>query len=83
MGSFSSRKREMELAVPYCAGIDVRKKFVTACGVRMCDAKAEYKTRTLSTMRDDLLALAAWLAEWGCTHVAMESTGVYWQAALL
>ena len=26
-----------------------------------------------------LLALASWLTEAGCTHVAMEATGVYWK----
>lgn len=30
-------------------------------------------------MTDDLLALADWLTQGGCTHVAMESTGVYWK----
>ena len=30
-------------------------------------------------MTSDLLALADWLAEAGCTHVAMESTGVFWK----
>jgi transposase len=35
--------------------------------------------RTFGTMTGDLLALADWLAETGCTHVAMESTGVYWK----
>jgi len=30
-------------------------------------------------MTTDLLALADWLQEKGCTHVAMESTGVYWR----
>jgi transposase len=69
----------MKVIFPNCAGIDVHKKFVVACRVRMRRTKPEYETRTFSTMRDDLQALAAWLAEWGCTHVAMESTGVYWQ----
>jgi transposase len=35
--------------------------------------------RTFRTMTADLLALADWLQEAGCTHVAMESTGVYWR----
>jgi transposase len=29
-------------------------------------------------MTSELLALKSWLASEGCTHVAMESTGVYW-----
>src|SRR6266487_1639160 len=69
----------MQVVFSNCAGIDVHKKFVVACRVRIHHGKAEHETRTFSTMRDDLLALATWLAEWGCTHVAMESTGVYWQ----
>src|SRR5438552_14323312 len=35
---------------------------------------------TFGTMTDDLLELADWLAAEGVTHVAMESTGVYWKA---
>jgi transposase len=35
--------------------------------------------RTVGTMTDELLALGDWLAAEEVTHVAMESTGVYWQ----
>jgi transposase len=35
--------------------------------------------RTYSTMTNDLLRLKAWLKEREITHVAMESTGVYWK----
>jgi transposase len=35
--------------------------------------------RTFGTMTEDLLELTDWLAAAGCTHVAMESTGVYWK----
>jgi transposase len=35
--------------------------------------------RTFGTMTEDLLELTEWLAQAGCTHVAMESTGVYWK----
>ena len=37
------------------------------------------EVRTFGTMTADVLALAEWLAGAGCTHVAMEGTGVYWQ----
>jgi transposase len=37
------------------------------------------QVRTFETMTEDLLALADWLTAAGCTHVAMESTGVYWK----
>jgi transposase len=37
------------------------------------------QTRTFSTMTDELLLLSDWLSREGCTHVAIESTGVYWK----
>jgi transposase len=65
---------------PRCAGIDVHKNNVVVC-VRSCDrpGKVSEEVRTFSTMTADLLALSDWLAERGVTHVAMESTGVYWK----
>jgi len=41
--------------------------------------QARKEIRTFGTMTDDLLALADWLAAEGVTHVAMESTGVFWK----
>jgi len=65
---------------PRCAGIDVHKNNVVVC-VRCCDrpGKVFEEVRTFSTMTAGLLALSDWLAEHGVTHVAMESTGVYWK----
>lgn len=70
----------METIFKNCAGIDVHKKFLVVCW-RSIDAEGRVHTekRRFSTMTADLEALAAWLAERGCTHVAIESTGVYWQ----
>jgi transposase len=70
----------MDTLYPRCAGIDVHKNNVVVC-VRCCDRprKVFEEVRTFSTMTADLLALADWLAEHGVTHVAMESTGVYWK----
>ena len=70
----------LPIVYPKCAGIDVHKKFVTVYriisdGVR----QREVEARTYATMSDDLEALRDWLAEGGVTHVAMESTGVFWQ----
>lgn len=63
-----------------CCGLDVHKQTVVACLIRQTAAVGQTKTiRTFGTMTDDLDALADWLAEAGCTHVAMESTGVYWK----
>jgi transposase len=70
----------MDTLYPCCAGIDVHKGNVVVC-VRCCDrpGKVFEEIRTFTTMTRDLLALADWLASHGVTHVAMESTGVYWK----
>lgn len=61
-------------------GLDVHQATIAACRRRMIDSRrSEKEVRTFGTMTPDLLALADWLAEWGVTHVAMESTGVYWK----
>lgn len=65
---------------PNCAGLDVHKKFVTACRLTVdARGRTHSERRKASTMTADLEALAQWLAAGHCTHVAMESTGVYWQ----
>ena len=70
----------MEVLYPRCCGVDVHKKLVVAC-VAITDAtgQVQKQVRRFGTMTDDLLALADWLAEQGVSHVAMESTGVYWK----
>jgi hypothetical protein len=65
----------MEVLYRCCCGLDVHAKTVAACLIK----DGEKQTRTFSTMTDDLLALSDWLTEAGCTHAAVESTGVYWQ----
>lgn len=65
----------MEVLHQRCSGIDVHKKSVVACVL----TPEGRETRTFGTMTADLLALADWLAERRVTHVAMESTGVYWK----
>jgi transposase len=70
----------MDLIDPRCAGLDVHKKTVVAC-VRHVgpDGQAGREVRTYGTMTADLIALADWLDAEGVSHVAMESTGVYWK----
>lgn len=70
----------MDTLYPRCAGIDVHKNNVVVCA-RCTDGpgKPREEIRTFATMTRDLLALADWLARLGVTHVAMESTGVYWK----
>src|SRR4051812_10619801 len=70
----------MDVIYPQCCGLDVHKKTVVACCLISTEGPEPVKEiRTFRTMTADLLALADWLQERGCTHVAMESTGVYWR----
>jgi transposase len=50
-------------------------------GVRLAapGGKVAREVRTFGTTTAGLLELAAWLGESGCTHAAMEATGVYWK----
>jgi transposase len=61
-------------------GLDVHKKTVVVTRMRVTeDDRLEWETETFGTTTPELLKLHDWLAEWGCTHVAMESTGDYWK----
>jgi transposase len=66
----------MDIIVDKGCGVDVHKGTVVAC-IMGTGIKKEIKTYT--TMTNDLLRLKRWLQEAGITHVAMESTGVYWK----
>ena len=69
----------MEVLHARCAGLDVHSRCVSAC-VRIAESrKATTEHREFATTTAGLLALASWLTEAGCTHVAMEATGVYWK----
>lgn len=69
----------MEVLYPRCAGVDVHAGSVTACVRLASGADVTYQHRTVSATTQGLLELADWLAAAGCTHVAMEATGVYWK----
>ena len=69
----------MDVAYERCAGLDVHQKSVVACVRVVAEGRVSHEVRTFSTMTSELLALADWLAACGCTHVAMESTGVFWK----
>lgn len=65
----------MRVVYKHCCGLDVHKKNVTAC---VLTPKGK-EIRTFGTMTDDLMQMADWIKSHRCTHVAMESTGVYWK----
>ncbi len=69
----------MEVLHELCAGLDVHKKTVVACVRLACEGKVTTEVRTFTTSTKGLLTLSDWLSENGCTHVAMEATGVYWK----
>lgn len=76
------RQRVEDLAVLHtsCCGIDVHQKSISAC-VLVADraGKLTSEMRQFGTTTRELLALTDWLVQCGVTHVAMESTGVYWK----
>jgi len=70
----------MELIYAICCGLDVHKRSIQACLRRLGpDGRLHQETRSFGTMTRDILEMADWLAAAGVTHVAMESTGVYWK----
>lgn len=70
----------MEVVHECCCGVDVHKRFITACLIVPGAAGKPTKTiQTFRTMTADLERFRDWLLGAGCTHVAMESTGVYWK----
>jgi len=70
----------MDMFYACCAGLDVHKETVVATvRHRRDNGKVHQQTRTYGTMTAQLLELADWLEAEGVTHLAMESTGVYWK----
>lgn len=69
----------MEVIIEKCCGLDVHESTVVACKlVGKPGKKPTKETRTFSAFTRDILALRDWLKAEGVTHVAMESTSVYW-----
>ena len=70
----------MQVVHPRCCGLDVHKKILVACLMILgADGRLTKEIRSFGTMTQDIMALSDWLVAAGCTHVAMESTGVYWK----
>src|SRR6184192_4834147 len=70
----------MELQIQRGCGLDVHQATVVACLLTvLADGKVKKQIRAFGTTTRELLALSQWLQGEGCTHVAMESTGVYWK----
>lgn len=65
----------MQVIYTHSCGLDVHKQKVVACAI----TPSGKELRTFSSMTENLLQMKDWLAGLGVTHVAMESTGVYWK----
>ena len=69
----------MEVIHDRCAGLDVHKETVIGCLRVRERGQIRREVRRWATTTTGLLELADWLRQAGCTHVAMEATGVYWK----
>lgn len=70
----------MDAILERCCGLDVHRDTVVACLLTgSLESRPKKEIRTFSTMSKGLHELLDWLTASNCTHVAMESTGVYWK----
>ena len=67
---------EFERIIHRCCGMDVHQKSVVAT---IDGAGLKQETRSFGTTTSSLTELKEWLMQASITHVAMESTGVYWK----
>ena len=72
-------RKVMDAIYQSVAGLDVHQETVVACRRRLIgNGQVELEVKTFKTTRADLRELVQWLEQWNVTHVAMESTGIYW-----
>jgi transposase len=70
----------MDVLIERCCGLDLHRDTIVACLLTgKPHEKPRKQIRAFGTTTRDLLALRDWLVAEGCTHVGMESTGVYWK----
>jgi Transposase len=70
----------METQIQRGCGLDVHQATVVAClMIVLKNGKVQKQVQTFGTTTRELVGLREWLLSEGCTHVAMESTGVYWK----
>lgn len=65
----------MQILYERCCGLDIHKNSIKACII----TPEGKEIKTFGTMTGDILELVDWIKRKNCTHVAMESTGVYWK----
>jgi transposase len=70
----------MQTLVERGCGLDVQQATVVACLlIVLKNGRVQKQVRTFGTTTRELMGLREWLLSESCTHVAMESTGVYWK----
>lgn len=70
----------MQVVYERCAGLDVHKRTVVAwANTPDVNGQPHTQSRTFSTMTGEVLQMRDWLKALGVTHIAMESSGVYWK----
>jgi transposase len=69
----------MDVIYECVCGLDVHSASIQACVRRLKGGQVEQEVRSFGTMTRDILAMADWLTAENVSHVAMESTGVYWK----
>ena len=75
-----AREVDVDVMVERGCGLDVHQAMVVACLLTGPPGRRPQKEiRSFRTMTAALREMREWLQENGCTHVAMESTGIYWQ----
>jgi transposase len=74
-------RKVMEAIYPSVGGLDVHEATLVSCRRRLIEGgMVELEVKTFRSTTAEIRALAGWLHEWKVTHVAMESTGIYWVA---
>lgn len=80
LGQFHGEAPATDTIYQRCCGLDIHKRTVVAYVITPgSEGQPCKEIRTFETMAEDLLELSDWLAAHGVSHLAMESTGVYWQ----
>jgi hypothetical protein len=70
----------MDVVYSQCCGLGVHKRTVVASVMRTAaDGQVRKESRSFGTTTDEILRMRDWVRAAGSTHVAMESTGVYWK----
>jgi hypothetical protein len=70
----------LDILLTHYAGMDVHQKEIVVCALTGTnDESIQKETKTFSTLTKSLFDLLKWLEEKEITHIAMESTGIYWK----